>query len=109
MAINVKMLADSIIKTAKGVAGDRWSEARYVIELELSRLAHSAADIEQLVREGRITPDRAREMFEIHRTTTRTVLESAKELAVGGADAVLSAALPVIARTVVRAIGITFI
>ena len=109
MAMNVKMLAESVIRTAKNVAGDHWSEVRYLAELELSRLAQSAADIEKLVREGRITPDRAREMFEIHRTTTRTVLMSAKELAAGGAEAVLSAIVPVIAKAVARAIGITLI
>jgi hypothetical protein len=98
MATNVKVLAESMLNTARPLVGDRWFQERHVARLELRLLAESAAEIDQLLRQGLITPDRARQMFEIHRTSARSVLMTSKELADGSANAVIRAAVAVIAR-----------
>ena len=106
MAINVKMLARSVIDAAREVAGDRWPSQRAVAELELRKLAQSAADIEQLVRGGHVDHDHARVLFDIYRTTARSALLSAEGIGAVTAEKVVKASIAVIGKAITHNLGL---
>lgn len=106
MTARVKTLIRNVIDAAHVEAGDRWPEARLFAEMELSRLAQSGSDIEQLLREGHIDEKRARELFEIYRVATRSALLSVRSITAATAEGLVNAALAVIGRAISRSVGI---
>jgi hypothetical protein len=107
MAINVKMLAKSIIDAAEGITGDVWPEVRDVAEGELRRLAQSAEYIEGLLRKEKIDAERARVLFEIHRTAAHTALLTVESLTASVSDAVIRVALGLAGKAITRSAGVT--
>lgn len=109
MALNVKILFRSLVDAARDVTGESWSSARAIAEVELSKLAQSASDIERLVREGHIDERRARMLFETYRVAAHTALLTVEAITAATAEQVIGAAIGVIAKAVTRRLGITLI
>lgn len=108
MRVQVGTLVRNILDAARDVAGDRWPDARLFAEMELSRLARSGRDIEQLLLDGRIDERRARELFEIYRVAARSALLSVESITASTAAGLVDAALGEIGKAVSRSTGIRF-
>lgn len=95
--INVKMLGKSMIDAARTAASAEWSEIRPIAEMQLRTLAQAAGEIDDLVRAGQITDERARELFAMHRTAAEAVLHASSRTASSVADVLTGAAVSAIA------------
>jgi hypothetical protein len=109
MAINVKILSRSLFDTARDVAGNRWSEARGIVEMELGKLTHGAGEIERLLRQGSIDATRARDLFDIHRSAARMALLTVEVLTPTTAERLLAIATAAIGKAITRSLGIPII
>jgi len=106
MTIDVKTLARSLVDAAHGLAGESWSDVRAIAEMELHKLAQSAADIERLVRARHIDDKHARMLFEIYRTAANTALLSVESVTAALVEEVMNAAIGVIGKAITRSLGI---
>jgi hypothetical protein len=75
MPINAKLLGKAMIDAARTAAASEWPEIKPVAEMQLRSLSQAAAEIEALLAAKAIDESRARELFAMHRTASRGVLQ----------------------------------
>jgi hypothetical protein len=75
MPINAKLLGKAMIDAARAAAASEWTEIKPIAEMQLRSLSQAAAEIDALLAAKAITEARARELFTMHRTASRNVLQ----------------------------------
>ena len=75
MPINAKLLGKAMIDAARTAAASEWPDIKPVAEMQLRSLSQAAAEIEALLASKAIDESRARELFAMHRTASRSVLQ----------------------------------
>jgi hypothetical protein len=75
MPINAKLLGKAMIDAARAAAASEWTEIKPIAEMQLRSLSQAAAEIEGLLAANVISEARARELFAMHRTASRNVLQ----------------------------------
>jgi hypothetical protein len=107
MAINAKILGNAMIEVAKTAAASSWKDVKPFAESQLRVLAQAAAEIETLLAAKVIDEVRARELFAVHRTSARAVLQAVTTPASPVAQVVTSVAAGVIRGALGSALGAT--
>ena len=75
MPINAKLLGKAMIDAARVAAASEWTEIKPIAEMQLRSLSQAAAEIDALLASKAINEARARELFAMHRTASRNVLQ----------------------------------
>jgi hypothetical protein len=75
MPINAKLLGKAMIDAARTAAAAEWPQIKPIAEMQLRSLSQAAAEIDALLSAKAIDEARARELFTIHRITSRAVLQ----------------------------------
>jgi hypothetical protein len=106
MAINPKLLARTMFDAARPLIADDAMDVRELLQMQLRTLANVACDIEQLHRSGKIDKERARLLFEMHRTATRAALTTVEKIGVTTAERLLTAAIGALGEAALSALGL---
>jgi hypothetical protein len=107
MAINAKLLGKAMIDAARTAAASEWPEIKPVAEMLLRSLSQAAAEIEALLASKAIDESRARELFTILRTASRSVLQqTSKSRSSQVAKVVTDVAVGVIRGALGEALGV---
>lgn len=102
-------LVEDMVAAAKGSLGKDFPKAKDFAKPELSKLAQSLLDIAELSAAGKISPQEATALLEIHRNTTRIVLLTIKGLGLIAVENAINAALGAVRDTVNGAIGFALV
>jgi nucleotidyltransferase/DNA polymerase involved in DNA repair len=105
MKLAVGHLERAMVKAVRVEASDLYASSTALFAFELRRLAQSLHDIDDLVRGGEITAERARTLVEIQQVTARSVLATIEGLGAAGAEQVMRAAIGAVSETVNTVIG----
>lgn len=106
MAINPKLLATTMFNAARSLIADDAMDVRELLQMQLRTLANVACDIEQLHRSGKIDSERARLLFEMHRTAARAALTTIEKIGVTTAERLLTAAIGALGEAVLSVLGL---
>jgi hypothetical protein len=106
MAINAKLLGKAMIDAARAAAASEWTVIKPIAEMQLRSLSQAAAEIEALLAANAINEARARELFTMHRTASRNVLQKTASRSSQVAKVVTDVAVGVIRGALGNALGI---
>jgi hypothetical protein len=107
MPINAKLLGKAMIDAARTAAASEWPEIKPVAEMQLRSLSQAAAEIEALLASKAIDESRARELFALLRTASRSVLQkTSKSRSSQVAKVVTDVAVGVIRGALGEALGV---
>ena len=105
MPINAKLLATTMFNAARPLIKEGAGDVRELLQMQLRTLAAAVTEIEQLRRSGRIDGERARLLFEMHRTAARTAMTAIESIGVATAEGLLNAATDAIGQTLLAVLG----
>lgn len=100
MSLDVSAMATTMIDAARAEVTDRWPQLQAFAEMELRRLAHSLADLAQMLVEGKVTEAHARQLVHMHQIASRSVLLSVEGIALLTAEQVIHAGIRAAAKAV---------
>jgi hypothetical protein len=106
MPIRVSDLFPSMLKAARESLEKDWPKAKDYAEPELKKLAQSLVDIAKLTALGKVNPQQAAGLLQIHRNATMTVLLTIEGLGLIAVENALNSALSAVRQLVNAAAGI---
>ncbi len=105
MAIDISDILADMLKAAKPVLINQWSETKAYAEMEFKKIAISIAAIEKMKLEQIITEEKARLQLDIQKNSARTVLLTIEGLGIIAVERSINAALGAVKDVVNKAIG----
>jgi len=105
MNIDISSLTNTMIAGVRHAISDRWSAIRDVAEPELQKLAQTIEKVSQLYAEGKISADRAVQIFEVQRNAALSVVRTVEGLGILTAREAIEGAVRSAGDVVNRVVG----
>ena len=106
MALDIKVLADAILKTVRPVLKKHWKDVKGYAETESRKMAETLESIARLLAAGKIDQEQATTLVEIQKNAMRTVLLTVEGIGLIAAQNAINAAIDAVRTTVNGAVGL---
>lgn len=105
MPINIPYLATEMLAAAKPILQNHWSEIKDYAEIEFKKFLSAAANIEDLLLEGKINQERARILINFQLKSIENVFLTIEGLQLIAVQNAINAAVSVVKDTINSSIG----